>query len=176
MASTSPVVIFQGSPSQAINTPFFVIRAFYALALIYAFNALRARWPHPLTSYMSEISWLVLSITSAVVLLSVFKRYLKVASTIYTIDEARITTRYGVMSKVIASLEMFRVMDVTFVQSWWQGALGIGTLVIQTSDNFHPVMTLYGMENAEQLRASLNIAAVELRRQGGYREVTVGPT
>jgi len=174
MQSAPPAIIFQGSPSQAVNAPFFLLRAIYALALTAAFHYLRYRWPSPFSSTLAELLWAAFVITSLVVLLSVVKRYIKVASTVYTIDQARITIRHGIATKVIASLELFRVMDVTFVQSWWEGILGIGTIDIDTSDNFHPRLRMVGMDNAERLRASLNQAAVELRQSGGYREVAVG--
>ncbi|EQD37576.1 membrane-flanked domain protein, partial [mine drainage metagenome] len=63
--------------------------------------------------------------------------------------------RRGVFGREVKSLELFRVQDINFVQSWWQELLGIGTLVIMTSDQYHPREVLVGIEHGIEVRDML---------------------
>ena len=57
---------------------------------------------------------------------------------------------------------------------WWLRPFGIGTVIALTSDSNNPHWRLPGMPDAEQLRDSLNLAAIALRDAKGIREVNMG--
>lgn len=176
MPANEPAVIFQGTPSQAVAAPYYLTLAALALILFRTLHYVRYYFPHPLRTVTTELVWAALALAGLMVVLYAVKRFVRIASTVYTIDDARITSRSGIITKVISSIELYRVQDVTLVQPWWQAMLGIGTIVLFTSDTYHPRVTLVGMDNPTQLRASLNVHANDLRQQRGVREVTVGNT
>ncbi len=156
-----PAVIFRGSPSQLINLPVMIKTGLLLVVIVLA----HVLWSFP---------FLVGLVPVFLGFLLIAWRYLCTFLTVITIDEERITVREGVLTKEVSSLELFRIQDVTFVQSWWQQFLGIGSVIVHTSDTVNPRWRLPGMRHAEQLRANLNRAAIALRDHKGYREINMG--
>ncbi|MBK3786042.1 PH domain-containing protein [Paraburkholderia aspalathi] len=90
------------------------------------------------------------------------------------IDGARLTWRGGLLTRRVASVELFRIQNVEAISTWWQRGLGFGTLVIESSDANHPLWILPGMPDAELMRDALNRRALALRDARGIREFNVG--
>lgn len=154
-------ILFKGTPSQAVNAPTVAVALIMFAGTAWCRIALHA--PH----------FLLLGPVLFVVGL-VFVRFLKTATTIYTIDDERIRMRHGIFTRKLISLELFRVQDVTLIQKWWHRILHIGTVVIDSSDLISPQLLLRGMTRAEDLRDNLNKAAITLRDAKGIREVNFG--
>lgn len=131
-----------------------------AISLVGAFV-----WPMP---------WWMLPLPGAAAIAVLGWRALETACTTVAIDAERLTLREGVLTKTTSSAELFRMLDVTLVQPWWQRLLGIGKLVIHTSDASHPQLVLEGMQHAEWLRDTLNRAVIDIRERKGMREITMG--
>ncbi len=55
----------------------------------------------------------------------------------------RIDTEVGIFSRKTDSVEMFRIKDIQLQQRFIQRILGIGTIVIQSTDETTPVLELY---------------------------------
>jgi membrane protein YdbS with pleckstrin-like domain len=174
-APPSPV-IFQGSPSQVICVPFYFGCCLAIVLTLWLFNWAMLSWSISYSEAMTYRLWALPLIVCSGIGLSMFSRYLKLATTVYTIDHARITTQHGIGRKVIAGVELYRIQSVQVIEPWWPSLFGTGTLILKTSNRFHPTLALIGMRNAEQLRAALIEASLELRQQLGMRVVTVGPT
>lgn len=164
----APGVIFRGAPAQIINLPTYVKAAAGAIVVFAAYLYALMRWPLP---WFAPVVVIVLIVLIA---LGVVMAYLRTAFTEIIIDTARITCRQGILNRRVQSLELFRSQDVASLHPWWQRPLGIGTVIVLTSDSNNPHWRLYGMRNAEQLRGELNIAAIALRGAKGIGEVNMG--
>lgn len=154
-------ILFDGTPSQAINAPTVIVALIMFAGIAWCRVALHAP------------QFLLVGPVVLVVGL-VFLSFLKTATTIYTIDEERIRIRRGIFTRKLVSLELFRVQDVTLIQKWWHRILHIGTVVIDSSDLISPRLSLRGMSRAEDLRNNLNKAAITLRDAKGIREINFG--
>ncbi len=159
-------VVFLGSPNWAVNLPFFLkCGSVVVVATFAAFAALSVASPVPLVAAV-----VVLTAASGVAVL-------RVATTAYTeimIDSVRLTYRTGILTRRVASVELYRVQNVECVSAWWERLLGFGTLVVESSDVNHPRWILCGMNNVEFLREWMNQAAIERRDVKGIREVNMG--
>jgi uncharacterized membrane protein YdbT with pleckstrin-like domain len=158
-------IIFSGRPSQVINLPAYLKGIIGAIIVLAACLYTATRWPVP---------WYAPLIALVIIAVSVVLAYLRTACTEVIIDTARITCRQGILSRRVDSLELFRIQDVMSLHPWWQRPFGIGTVVALTSDSNNPHWRLPGMRDAEQLRDSLNRAAIALRDTKGIREVNMG--
>jgi uncharacterized membrane protein YdbT with pleckstrin-like domain len=154
-------ILFIGKPSQAIHAPLLAATLVILAACLVA--ALTWRLPWWLPTLPGIIASFVLGI-----------RALATACITVAIDTERLTLREGVLTKTTSSVELFRMLDVTLVQPWWQRWLGIGKLVIHASDASHPQLVLEGMQSAEWLRDTLNRAVIDIRERKGMREITMG--
>ncbi len=160
---------FDISPSQAIYAPYYAAHGL-AFVLIVAAGIESMR----LFPAYAPILWWCEVIASALVAIGIFTHAISVTFTRYTLDSKRLTMRCGFLGRSIKSLELFRIQDVNFIQNWWQEMLGIGTLVILSSDQYHPREILVGVRNGPELRDQLTSVATTIRRNTGIREITVG--
>jgi membrane protein YdbS with pleckstrin-like domain len=160
------VVEFQGSPSWAVNLPFFLN---CALALIVGLVVVweSAAWP-------TLIPFFLLIAETVGIAIAIGMRAATTAQTQIAIDSVRMTMRYGILSRRVASVEMYRVQNVECVSSWWERLMGFGTLVVESSDVNHPRWTLRGMPDVEALREWMNLAAIARRDAKGISEVNMG--
>jgi hypothetical protein len=96
------------------------------------------------------------------------------AQTTIMIDSQRMTVRYGILTRRVASVELYRLQNVECVSNWWERLLGFGTLIVDSSDVNHPRWVLRGMPDVEVLREWMNRAAIARRDAKGIREVNMG--
>ncbi|WNL46363.1 PH domain-containing protein [Dyella sp. BiH032] len=154
-------IMFIGKPSQAIHVPLLATTLLILVACLAA-------------AFMWRMPWWLSTLPGLVASLMLGLRALATACTVVAIDAERLTLREGVLTKTTSSVELFRMLDVTLVQPWWQRLLGIGRLVIHTGDASHPQLVLEGMQSAEWLRDTLNRAVIDIRERKGMREITMG--
>jgi len=155
-------VEFYGSPSWAVNLPFYMkcaLAVIVGLALVWE----SAAWPTliPLFAVMTATLGIVVAIAI---------RAATTAQTRIVID----SVRYGILSRRVASVELYRVQNVECVSSWWERLMGFGTLVVESSDANHPRWTLRGMPDVEALREWMNLAAISRRDAKGIGEINMG--
>jgi uncharacterized membrane protein YdbT with pleckstrin-like domain len=158
-------VIFSGTPSQIVNLPAYIKSVVAAIIVLAGYLYATTRWPVP---------WFAPVIALVLIGLGVVVAYLRTAYTEIVFDTARITCCQGIFNRRVPSLELFRIQDVTSLHPWWQRPFGIGTVIALTSDSNNPHWRLPGMRDAEQLRDSLDLAAIALRDAKGIREVNMG--
>src|ERR1700712_5587926 len=160
------MVEFHGSPRWAVNLPFCLK---CALALIVGLAVVweSAAWP-------TLIPVLLLMAGTVGIAIAIGLRAATTAQTQIVIDSVRMTMRYGILRRRVASVEMYRVQNVECVSSWWERLMGFGTLVVESSDVNHPRWTLCGMPDVEALREWMNLAAIARRDAKGIREVNMG--
>jgi uncharacterized membrane protein YdbT with pleckstrin-like domain len=101
-------------------------------------------------------------------------RALVTRNTRYTLTDQRLKTTRGVFTRVTDDVELYRVKDTHFQQSFWQRMVGIGDVVLSTSDATTPIVVLASIRDAEGVREQVR-ALVEQRRDAKrVRELDVG--
>lgn len=159
-------IAFNGSPVWMINLPLLMQCVLVELLLVVAVVYVSAHaWILP---------WPVLVALLACPLGLAAYRICETELTHIVIDSARLTWRSGILTRHVASVELFRIQNVEASIGWWQRVLGFGTLIIESSDANHPLWILHGMPDAEALRDALNSYALALRDARGIREFNVG--
>jgi membrane protein YdbS with pleckstrin-like domain len=165
-ADDPTVVEFHGSPSWAVNLPFYLQCALaLTVGLVLVWES--AAWP-------TLIPLLALMVATLGIAVAIGLRAATTAQTHIVIDSVRMTMRYGILSRRVASVELYRVQNVECLISWWERLMGFGTLIVESSDVNHPRWTLRGMPDVEALREWMNLAAIARRDAKGIREVNMG--
>jgi len=85
--------------------------------------------------------------------------FLKLKYTIYTLTDQRIIIQTGIFSRSIESIELYRIKDIKMNASFTQRLVGIGNIMMVSSDKSTPSISLSGFYNPNikfnQLRASV---------------------
>lgn len=101
-------------------------------------------------------------------------RWLVTRTTRYTLTDQRLKSTHGVFNRVTDDLELYRVKDTRFQQSFWQRMVGIGNIVLSTSDATTPEVVLADIRGADAVRETIR-RLVEIRRDAKrVRELDLG--
>ena len=101
-------------------------------------------------------------------------RALVTRNTGYLLTDQRLKNTRGVFNRVTDDLELYRVKDTHFQQTVWQRMVGIGDIVLSTSDTTTPTVVIADIRDAEGVRERIR-GLVERRRDAKrVRELDVG--
>ncbi len=158
MAATTPPpeeTVWQGSPSQWLNGNTYAISAFVALLLIAAAIYVQvAAVPAGLDFVVGRKgeTALVLLALLLVPAFFVLRAYIVTRSIRYQLTTERIICTTGVLSTKTDNLELYRVDDIVVLRPFSLRLLGLGNLLVTTSDRTTPNMLLAAVPSSQELR------------------------
>ena len=97
--------------------------------------------------------------------------YLVTKNQKYELTTQRLKTHEGVLSKKINELELYRVTDTQFHQSFWLRIFGLGNVVLVTTDKTCPQVVIRAIKNAKELREQIRHLVEDRREKKRVREV-----
>lgn len=100
--------------------------------------------------------------------------YLVHTTTRFKISTRRVELERGVFSKELSSLELWRVLDVGYKQSFIDRIMGNAKISLIGTDQTDPELVLHGMPNPRKLFETLRDAVQEARRAGRPMEMVAG--
>lgn len=100
-------------------------------------------------------------------------RYLKIATTRYTLTTQRLRWQWGILSRQTEEVELYRVRDTGLIQPFIQRLVGLGTIEVTSTDERTPVITLAAIKDAEGVREHFRNATETMRRARGVRDIDV---
>lgn len=124
-------------------------------------NDERIEWSdHP--SQWQNLWWFVACVLLVPIPWAVW-RWLQVRNTTYTLTDQRLKTTRGVFTRTTEDLELYRVRDNRFEQSFAERLFGLGQVVLFTTDETSPEVRLTFIKDAEAVREKIR-TLVEARR------------
>ena len=121
----------------------------------------RIEWSgHP--SQWQNLGWFL----ACVLLLPIpwaFWRWLQTRNTTYTLTDQRLKFTRGVFNRTTDDLELYRVRDSHFEQNLAERLLGLGQVVLYTTDETSPEIRMGFLRGAEAVREKIR-TLVEARR------------
>jgi membrane protein YdbS with pleckstrin-like domain len=165
--------LFEASPSLWILTPNFLKTAI-AIAVLYFL----AFWPADKLLTQLKINLndsaaiqkyrviVGLSLMALAVLVLFFK-IIKLKSTSYRVSTDRIEWSRGLLGKRIDNLDMFRIIDMSLNRGFFDGLVGIGVVVLITTDKTDPEFRFEKVGRAKQLYDIIKKASLDADRKQG---------
>lgn len=111
------------------------------------------------------LGWIGLSIVGAAALYLVYL-YRKLSRS-YELTSQRFMHRVGILTRVSDRIELIDIDDVRIKQGPVQAILGVGSIMIRSSDSSHPELVLIGIEDARQVADKIDDARRAERRKRG---------
>lgn len=136
---------------------------YYFLCVLIAAGALAAM---PFTAGLSAIG-LVLPLAMWII------RWWMTRTTIYELTSQRLKITRGILNRRLDELELYRVKDYTMEQPFVLRILGLGNLILVTSDATTPTLTIRAISGVEGVREQLRTAVQAERDRKRVREVDV---
>jgi uncharacterized membrane protein YdbT with pleckstrin-like domain len=158
-SSNQENAVWSGTPSQKSNLGLFALCAVVAIVLL----ASATKLDGPMRTLVLAMLLLPAGIA--------LWRWLVTASLQYTLTDQRMILRRGVFSRSTDYVELYRVKDSHFTQTFVERLLGLGTIRLRTTQDSLPVVDLMGMNAPEPLWNQIR-SLVEARRDAkGVREI-----
>jgi membrane protein YdbS with pleckstrin-like domain len=165
----SPQVVYEGHPSQLENLPLmmglFVVGLLVFLVLPGLFERLGGEGRPWWWGF-----WIAMGLTLAYLVWLTVKM-LKLRCTHYIITEEHIVVESGVLFKNVDNIDMFRIQDVNMKQGLMQRFLGIGNLVVESSDQSMPTVVLKNIPDPRIVFERLRKAAATADKKRGVVQI-----
>jgi membrane protein YdbS with pleckstrin-like domain len=97
-----------------------------------------------------------------------------VKSVRYRITNYRIDFERGIFGKKIDTLELWHVEDIRFDQSFLDRLLGVGNLMVVSSDETTPQLWMHGLPNPRPLFETLKQRVIAVKRSRGVVKMDIG--
>jgi uncharacterized membrane protein YdbT with pleckstrin-like domain len=160
--------VWRGTSSQWKNFGRFVVSTLGCIVVI-VLSILCARAPDPSVARLAPFV-LVLLIVPIFMALA---RYLQTKNKVYELTSERLKTADGVFSKVIDTLELYRVKDMETRQPFLYRMVGIENVQINTSDASTPFVLVDAIPAHVGFADKLRNAVEAIRAQKNVREIDV---
>ena len=152
-------VLYAGSPSW---------RAFfgeYAIVVLALIGVPSIAWWVASRFTMDQLArTLAVAIPAALGVIAFFAVHFYRRSKVYRVTNTNIEHEYGLFSKKIDVLELWRCRDVRYVQSFVDRILGVAHIEIHTADVTSPILQIVGLPASRQLFEQIR-DSIEIQRQ-----------
>ncbi len=83
----------------------------------------------------------------------------------YELTSQRFIHKRGILTRTTDRIDVVDIDDVTFRQGIIQRMLGVGTIVLEGSDNTHPKLTLLGIDQVDKVSGMIDDTRRKERRR-----------
>lgn len=136
--------MWDGTPSQIINLPVFILCALVAGALIGAAFLFRERLADTATYAIAGAALLPLFIA--------FGKWLRVKTTRYHLTSERLQMSCGIFSRKTEDLELYRVKDYQLYEPFLMRLFGLADVILTTMDDQNNAVCLKAIPDGKGLR------------------------
>ncbi|MFC7141167.1 PH domain-containing protein [Halosimplex aquaticum] len=109
-----------------------------------------------------------------VVLLAAPASYLSITHTDYVVTNRSLYVKRGILSRNIESVDLDRIQNTEFTQSFWGKQLGFGTIEISTAGSSGADISFDDVEDAREVREQISRVQREFGGGRGARDGTGG--
>lgn len=163
-------IVWSGKPSQWINLnvfagAFIILIGLSILENKGIFDDLFSK-PPILVSYKTFFK-LVLFLSP---LFFIIWRWLQVSFHSYELTEETFRENYGVFNRVSQELELYRVNDTLILKPFALNIMGLGKVILHTTDASDPVVTINAIKNSDKVREIIRNYVEKQRARKGILE------
>ena len=163
MSERSPIpesteqTVWQGSPSQAVNLPVYLMLGIGVVVATVGLLFLRSGTVPNATDDVTARSlypWIIVAIW-VLCGIGALVSYLKVSTTKYVLTTERLRVTTGVLSTITQDLELRRVRDSIILRPFWARVAGLGHIQILSADASTPRMVLHAIRDPDGVQSKI---------------------
>jgi membrane protein YdbS with pleckstrin-like domain len=160
-------ILFEATPSLWVLSSYFV-KMIFLFALLYVLTFWPAKQLLTDLKFSSQAIAAIekyrviagLSFMAAAVIILIY-RIIKLKSIHYSITADRIEWARGIFERRIDNIDMFRIVDLKLYRSILDTLVGIGTVVVITTDKTDPEFKFEKVHNSKQLYETIKKASLD---------------
>lgn len=172
-AAMQEETLWHGTPS-----PMVLLMKFFVLALILIGVPLLAHWAagrtNDITTPDSVVKggWYVALILAFAQLVAIAVGYLRLRGTLYTITTQRVIIERGLLSKSLSEIDLRSIDDTQFFQTLFDRMLGIGEVVLVSSDKTAPMFILGAIRDPRGVRETIRAHVYQVSQRQLFTRAT----
>ena len=167
MATGKEETLWRGTPSWLLLLGKIIRAVIVAivLPLVYYFG-------RDFLAQYAKIAWIIIGIIIFWQIIEVLIAWTRIRTTIYTITNQRVMIEKGVASKTVEDIDLRYIDDTQFTQSLIQRMLGIGNVMIVSSDKMVPAYVLRGIADPRNVRELIRTHAYQVSQRQLFTRAT----
>lgn len=149
--------VWQGSPSQTVNLPVYLMLGMALVVTTVGLLFLRAGTAPSATTDISARTaypWIIVAIW-ILCGIGALTSYLKVSTTKYVLTTERLRVTTGILSTVTQDLELRRVRDSVILKPFWARLAGLGDVQILSADASTPRVVLHAIRDPDGVQTMI---------------------
>lgn len=91
----------------------------------------------------------------------------------YDIYDDRIVESRGIFSVTTREVYFHRIKSVMMERPFWMRILGVGSIMVRSSDQFTPYFVIYGIDDVEEFEEGFQDVIQDRREEMGMKEYEV---
>jgi uncharacterized membrane protein YdbT with pleckstrin-like domain len=161
-AEAAENILWRGSPSQWTNLGSYILCLLLAAAVAALYLVVTPAQPLILAGLAIPFLWALC-------------RWIATGTERYELTTERIRVRTGLLSKTTQELELYRIRDYKIVEPFWLRLVGVGHVVLTSSDRSTPQTTLRAVPHVARLKDEIRTHTERMRQRRGVRDLDVDP-
>jgi membrane protein YdbS with pleckstrin-like domain len=109
--------------------------------------------------------WYVTALLAVLQLIAIVIAYARLRGTLYTITNQRVMIERGILSKSLNEIDLRTIDDTQFVQTVSDRMMGIGNVVLVSSDKTAPMLVLRGIADPRGVREMIRTQAYQVSQR-----------
>jgi uncharacterized membrane protein YdbT with pleckstrin-like domain len=149
--------VWQGSPSQVVNLPVYIMLGIGVIVATVALLFLRSGTMPAATDDISArqvYPWVIVAIW-LLCGIGALTTYLKVSTTKYVLTSERLRVTTGILSTITEDLELRRVRDSIILRPFWARLAGLGDVQILSADASTPRVVLHAIRDPDGVQTKI---------------------
>ena len=173
VAAMQEETLWHGSPS-----PVVLLMKVFVLALILIGVPLLGHWAAGRTIDMVthdnvlKGGWYVALVLGFAQLVSIAIGYFRLRGTLYTITTQRVIVERGLLSKSLTEIDLRSIDDTQFFQTLFDRMLGIGEVVLVSSDKTAPMFMLRAIRDPRAVRETIRAHVYQVSQRQLFTRAT----
>ena len=165
------IMLWEGTPSQLINFDAFLFWTLFLITIVFFSTWNNVGWLDILSRVPQSILNMTVSVLCLIPVFNILISYLQVKNTNYQLTEERLITAKGILNREYNEMELYRVKDYQISSPFFLRLFSLGTIVLDTSDKSHPLISINAVKNPEAIRDLIRTQVEVLRTAKGVREI-----
>jgi membrane protein YdbS with pleckstrin-like domain len=165
--------LWRGSPSPVV----LLMKVFVLLLIVVgvpmlAYAAARGTNDLQTSENVVKGGWLVMLLLAAVQIIAIIAGYVRLRGTLYTITNQRVIVERGLLSKSLSEIDLRTIDDTQFFQTVFDRMLGIGNVILVSSDKTVPMLVLRAIRDPRGVRETIRAHAYQVSQRQVFTRAT----
>jgi hypothetical protein len=170
---TAEETLWRGSPSWRVLIGKVVAMVLTLIVIPFAASFVASHTADlEMSGNITKIGWWATALFLLIQLVGFLVAMLRLQSTLYTVSNQRVLIEQGILSKSLSEIDLRSIDDTQFFQSLTERLLGIGNVMLVSSDKALPRTTLRGIHNPRNVRETIRAAAYQVSQRQLFTRAT----